>query len=165
MANKFNLVYDGHPVMALAPAADAAGRSGQWVGVKNTHKLYVVVNVNQGNAAPVTLTFQQATSAAGAGAKALSGSAFIWANQAQAQAAGGDTLTQQTSAASFATSAAIAAKKVIFEVILEDCLDINNGFCYVQVITSASNAANITQADYFLIPGRFQQQLPPSAVV
>jgi hypothetical protein len=165
MATNFNLVYDGHPVMALPPAADAAGRSGQWVGLKNSHKCYVIVNVNQGNAATVALTFQQATSAGGAGAKALSGNLNIWANQAQAQAAGGDTLTQQTSATSFTASATLANKKIVFEVVIEDALDLVNGFCYIQVITGASNAANITQADYIVIPGRFAQQFPPSAVV
>jgi hypothetical protein len=165
MAHTFSLVQQGHPVMALPPAADAAGRSGQWVSAKDTHKVFVVANVGQGNAAPVTFTFQQATSAAGAGAKALSGNVNIWANLAQAQAVGGDTLTQQPAALSFATGAAIASKKVVFEIILEDALDITNGYAYVQIITSASNAANITQADYFLMLGRYEQQTPPSAVV
>ena len=165
MANKFNLVYNAHPVMGLPPAADAAGRSGQWVSAKNAHKIYVVVNINQGNAATVALTFQQATSAAGAGAKVLSGNLNIWANQAQAQSAGGDTLTAQTAGTSFTTSSATTYKKIVFEVILEDALDLVNGFDYIQVITGASNSANITQADYFVTPSRFEQQTPISAVV
>jgi hypothetical protein len=165
MASKFNLVYDGHPVMALPPAADAAGRSGQWISLREGHKAYAVVNINQGNAATVALTFQQATSAGGAGAKALSGNLNIWANQAQAQAAGGDTLTQQTSAQSFTTSSATGDKKIVFEIVPEEVLDTTDGFCYVQVITGASNSANITQADYFIMPNRYAQQTPVSAVV
>ena len=62
-------------------------------------------------------------------------------------------------------SATLASKKIVFEVVIEDAIDLVNGFDYIQAITGASNAANITQIDYFVIPSRFEQQTPISAVV
>lgn len=165
MANKFNLVYEGHPIMALNPAADAGGRSGLWAGAKFAHKAYIVAKLTQGNAAQVTFSFQQALNASGGSAKALSGNLNIWANQAVTQAASGDTMTLQTPGTSFQCSAALANKIVVFELVPEECFDLVNGFCYFQVITSASNAANITQADYFLIPARYAQQTALSDLV
>jgi hypothetical protein len=136
-------------VNAIAPAADAAGRTGAYISVKNaSKKVFVVCKVNQGNAAQVTFTLNQASAVAGTGAKALTGDVQIWANQATAS---GDTLTRQTDAKSFQTSAALANKIVVFEVDIASALDINNGFDCITVITSASNAANITEATYYAV--------------
>jgi len=161
MANRFNLVYDGHPVMALAPANDSAGRSGVWVNAAFSHKIYVMVDIAQGASTGVPLTFQQATSAAGANAKAVSANMSIWADQA---AGSGDTLVQQPSAENFTTSSATGNKKIIFEVIPESVLDVNNGFNHIQVITGASASGNATAASYFILPGRYEQAVPPSAL-
>jgi hypothetical protein len=162
MSTKYNLVYDAKITLALPPAADAAGRSGAWVDTWMAEKIYIVVDIAQGNAAPVTLTFQQATDVNGTGAKAPSGNAFIWANQNQAA---GDALVQQASATSFQTSTAIGNKKIVFEIYPATFLDVNNAFKTLQVITSASNAANVTVANYFATPLRFAQQIPPSDLI
>jgi hypothetical protein len=162
MSNKYNLVYDGHPVMALPPAADSAGRSGQWISLTNAHKVYVVVDIAQGAGTGVPISFQQATSVAGAGAKALSGNLNIWANQ---NTAASDTNSPQTAAETFTTSTATGNKKIIFEVVPGSVLDVTNGFKYIQVNTGASGSGNVTAAGYFILPGRFEQNPPPSAIV
>ena len=48
MSAKFNLVYNARPILALAPAADAGGRTGLWATCKYSHKAYIVFNVTQG---------------------------------------------------------------------------------------------------------------------
>ena len=136
-------------VNALAPAADAAGRTGAYISTKNAmKKVFVVCKVNQGNAAQVTFTLNQASAVAGTGVKALTGDVQIWVNQATAS---GDTLVRQTDAKLFQTSAALAIKMVVFEVDIATALDINNGFDCLTVITSGSNAANITEATYYAV--------------
>ena len=62
----------------------------------------------------------------------------IWTNQ---DTSVNDTLTLQTAAASFTSSAALKNKIVIFE-IDASALDVANSFVYVAAQTGASNAAN-----------------------
>lgn len=144
---------------ALAPAADAAGRSGDWVSLKHATKLYVLVNITNGHATAVPITFQQAKDNSGTGAKALTGNLRIWANS---DTAASDTLVAQTAAKTFSTAAAVKNVMVLFEVEPRVALDINNGFTHIQVVTGASNAANITQASYLAVPVTFQQETPLS---
>jgi hypothetical protein len=162
MSSKYSLVYDAKITQALAPAADAAGRNGAWVDTFNADKMFVVVDVNQGDAAaPVTLTFQQAQDVSGTGAKAPSGAAFIWANLNQSAS---DTLVPQAAGTSFTLPGAAASMKIAFEIPLASFLDVTNSYRTLRVITSASNAANITAANYFGTPLRFSQQNPPSGL-
>lgn len=148
--------------VALAPAADAAGRNGKWVSLKNAHKLYVVVSINQGNAATVALTLEQATAVAGTGGKAVTALVPIWANQ---DAAADDTLVRQADAASFTTDAALKEKLVVFEIIPQKALDLANGYDCLRVVTGASNVANITAALYVATPLRYAGDPPPSMIV
>ena len=147
-------------VEALAPAADAAGRTSDYICLKHAHRVTVICHVDQGNAAQVTFTLQQASAVAGTGKKDLTNAAKVWVNQDLAAA---DGLTQQTDAKLFQTSAAVKHKYVIFEVD-PSCLDLANGFDCLAVDTSASNAANITAAT-FLIHTRYEGKTQPSYIV
>jgi len=62
-----------------------------------------------------------------------------------------DAFVQQTSAANFQTDATIADKIVIFEITPDVALDLVNGYRTIGVTTSASNAANITEATLFVL--------------
>lgn len=146
-------------VEALTPAADAAGRAGDYVSLKNVHKAWIVVHIDQGNAATIALTVHQATAVAGTGEKALANVVPIWANQDEAAS---DTLVRQTDAVSFTTSAAVKHKCVIFQVDPAH-LDVAGGFDCLTVKTGASNAANITSARYYL-ETRYPQATPPAAI-
>ena len=149
-------------VNGLAPAADAAGRTAAYVSTKHAaKKVFAVCKVNQGNAAQVTFTLQQATNVSGGSVKALTGDVPIWTNQATAT---NDTFVRQTDAKSFQTSAALAIKIVVFEIDISAALDLNNGFDAITVTTSASNAANITDVTYY-IPMSYQGNNPPSFVI
>jgi hypothetical protein len=147
-------------VDGLQPAADAAGRTGRYVNLKNCTMVHVLVTLDQGNAATVALTPYQATAVAGTAEKVLANAVQIWANQDTATS---DALVRQTDAVNFTTSAAVKRKQVLFQ-IDPALLDVEGGFDSITLKTGASNAANITQCTYFLRT-RYSQQVPPSAIV
>ena len=160
MARQFSMPYMIPPVCLLAPAADAAGRTSTFRDLKNALKAYVVVHVNQGNAATVLLSILQGQDVLGTGSKAT-GVVPIWLIAATATA---DALVVQTAAATFTPSATVADKIVVFEITPEMCLDLVNGFHTIAISTGASNGANITEAELFIL-GSYQGASAPSSYV
>ena len=157
MARQFSVPYQIPPVSLLAPAADGAGRTSSYRSLKNALKAWIIVHVNQGNAAQVTLTPYQAKDVSGTGAKAIN-AVPVWLNDATATS---DALVAQAAAANFQTDANVADKIVIFEITPDVALDIANGFRTIGIATSASNAANITEA-ILLIDQAYQGASAPS---
>ena len=147
MARSISLPYQFPPVSLLSPAADAAGRTSPYRNLKNAMKAWIVVRVNQGNAAQVTLTPLQAQDVSGTGSKAINAVPIML----NADTSVTDALVAQAAAASFQTSATTKDKIVIFEIVPESALDIANGFRTIGISTSASNAANITEAQIFVL--------------
>ena len=160
MSLHMHLVEGAKIVEALAPAADAAGRAGDYVSLRDAARVFVVVHITQGNPAAVALTLFQATAVAGTGEKAIANAVPIWSDL---DTAAGDTLVARTAAVSYTTDAGVKNKVVVFEVDAA-ALDINNGFDCLCVKTGASNAANITQAMYYLVGHRYPQATPPAAI-
>lgn len=142
-------------VEALGPAADAAGRTSVYVSLKNVQKARIAVHINQGNAATVALTPKQASAVAGTGSKVLANVVPIWADQ---DCAASDTLARQTDAVNFTTDAGLKRKIVIFQ-IDPVSLDVAGGFDCIAITTGASNAANITAAQ-FLLEMRYEGDTP-----
>lgn len=148
----FNL--DCALVEALAPAADAAGRTGDYISLKNAcGPVYIVVHITQGNAATVALTPKQATKVDGTNVKALTSDVEIWSNLDTATS---DAFVKRTSAKDYTTDAALKNKIVVFK-IDPASLDTANDFDCITVVTGASNAANITQAMYHICSPRFAE--------
>jgi hypothetical protein len=160
MARQISMPYQFPPVGLLPPAADAAGRTSAYRDLANALKAWVVVHVNQGNAAQVTLSILQGQDVSGTGSKAV-GVMPIWLAGATATA---DALVVQTAAATFQTSAGTTDKIVVFEITPEMCMDLVNGFHTIAVQTSSSNAANITEAELFLYES-YQGASAPSTLV
>lgn len=158
MSRQFSMVAELSPVSLLAPAADAAGRTSSYRSLKNADKAYVLVHINQGNAATVAITLLQAKDVSGTGSKALAATP-IWLNDATASS---DALVAQAAAAGFTTDANVADKLVLFEIEPEACLDVANGFRSIAVQTGASNAANITEAKLHIL-NSYKQATPPSS--
>ena len=125
----------------LAPAADAAGRSSSYLSLKNAVKAWIVFYIEQGNAATVALTLQQASAVAGTGSKAIS-AVRVWTKLDEAFT----DFTQQPEAASYTTDAALKKKFVVFELDPTKAFDVANDFDCIRATTGASNAANITSA-------------------
>lgn len=162
MAKKFTLPQQMKLVQALEPAADAAGRtSAIALSAKNCGLVYVLFHINQGNAATVLLSVLQATTVAKAGGKALGVNVPIWANL---DCAASDTFVRQTDGVTFATDAGVKIKQVIFE-IDPAYLDQVNSFDCIYCSTGASNAANITSAQFLGSDLRFQGATPPSSII
>lgn len=156
----FHLIEQARIVEALAPAADAGGRSGTWVSLKGRSRCFIKVHITQGNAATVLLTPMQATAVAGTSAKVIP-AVPIWVNL---DTAASDTFVRATAAANYTTDAGVKNKYVIFMVDAA-ALDTTNGFDCIQIITGASNAANITQAEYIMTGTSYHQATPPSAII
>lgn len=145
--SSFTLPEELYVVTSLTPAADAAGRNGTGISLKNALKAYIVVIINQGNAATVLLTPQQCTAVAGTGAKAIPATRIWFVTDA----ATSSVPVRQTDAASFTTDAGVKTKKVIFEIDPAK-LDVAGGFDCIRIVTGASNAANITAAEIVMVP-------------
>ncbi|MEN6526375.1 MAG: hypothetical protein ABFD65_07805 [Candidatus Polarisedimenticolia bacterium] len=156
---RFSLMQDARIVQVLDPAADAAGRTGRAVSLGNYQRAYLVAHVTQGNAATVALTPQQCTAVDGTAAKAIP-AVPVYTNL---DAAGGDSFTRQTDAASFTTDAALKDKIVVFQVD-PAALDVAGGFDCIRLNTGASNAANITEATVILCEPRYAGATQPSAI-
>lgn len=146
-------------VEAMPNATDAAGRTGDYVSLKNALMAYVFVDITQGNAAPIALTIEQASAVAGTGTKAITVTVPIWSNL---DTAASDTLVRRTDAVSYTTDAGVKNKQVIFQ-IDPATLDQANGFDCITVKTGASNVANLTSASYWL-QTRYPQATPPAAI-
>ena len=90
-------------VEALKPQAGAA-LTGDYVSLKNVLMAWVIVHVNQANAATMAITLEKATTVAAAGTTAITTVVPIWANE---DCVTSDTLVRQTDAVGFTTSAAL----------------------------------------------------------
>lgn len=158
MSRQYSMVAELSPVSLLAPAADAAGRTSAYRSMKNADKAYVLVHLNQGNAATVAITLLQAKDVSGTGSKAL-GATPIWLNNDTSVS---DALVAQAAAAGFTTDATTKDKLVVFEIEPEACMDVANGYRSIAVQTGASNAANITEAKVHIL-NNYKQATPPSS--
>lgn len=148
------------PVSILCPAADAAGRTGIYVSLRSVKRAWLLFYADQGNAATIAVSIQQASAVAGTGTKVITNTIPIWVNQDANTAA---TFTRATDAVNYTTSAAVKKKWIVFE-LDPATLDLANGFDCVTLITGASNAANITSG-FALLEPRYMQETAVNAVI
>jgi len=147
-------------VEAITPQAGAA-ITGDYISLKNVHKLRVVVHINQANAAQVAITIEQATAVAGTGHVPITVAVPIYVCES---AAASDAFVREAAdAVAYTTTVGTTHKIVVFE-IDPATLNVAGGFDCITVITAASNAGNITSAFYELVQ-RYQQATPPSAIL
>lgn len=140
----------------LAPAADAAGRSGTAVSLKNALRAWAEFYISQLNAATILLSINQGINVAMGSSKALVSTVPIWLDN---DCETSSVFVRQTDAVTFTTDATLKTKIVIFQ-IDPNKLDVNNGFNCIQLVTGASNAANITSGRVWIMP-RFQGDTNP----
>ena len=111
----------------------------------------MLAHVNQGNAATVALTLEQAKAVAGTGSKAITEAVPVYL---VADASVSDVWVRQEDAVSFTTDETLKEKLVVFEVDV-DTLDTNGGFDCLCLKAAASNAANIISATYIVTGERY----------
>lgn len=158
--SKFSLAEETRVIEAIAPCTGAAAAAGDYINMKYTPRVAIVVHIAQGNAATVALTIEQAKAAAGTDSKVITEKVPIWANE---DCAAGDKLTAKDKAVSFTTSAALKNKIVVFHVDT-DVLDKENGFEWICVKAALSNAANLVSAEYIVGDLRYGAQDSPSLI-
>jgi hypothetical protein len=154
-----NLVEQVKIIEAITPQAGAA-ITGDYISLKNAAMAYAVVHVNQAAADICTISIEQATVVAGTDTKVITNAVPIWSNL---DCAASDTLVRRTAAVNYALDAGTKHKIVVFQ-IDPASLDVANDFDCICVKTSASNAANITSAKYFLTGLKYSQATPPTAI-
>lgn len=155
-----SLIQSAQIVQVFPPAADAAGRTGQYLSMKNAGKALIIVHIAQGNAATVAVNLLQAQDVSGTGSKALVATQLA----VNLDESVSDLLTAQAPASTYTTDAAVKNKIVVFEVD-EAALDVANGFRTVTVQTGASNAANVTAAVFIGYADRYAGATQVSAIV
>lgn len=152
-------------IPAFVPVDMQTGaNNGQWVAMKNIGRLVCVLLKGAGTAGddPV-ITLKQATSNAGANAKALNFTRVRTKIGAIASTPLWTIVTQ--SAANTVTPTSAASPAVIAVEISPTDLDINNGFSFVQLsIPDTGTNAQLGSAFYIAYGCRFPQQIMPSAL-
>jgi hypothetical protein len=160
MAYAFTLPQACKIVEGMPLATDAAGRTSDYVSLKNYHKAYIVCHITQGNAATILLSPLQASAVAPTGSKVLANAVPIWSNL---DTAASDTLVKQTDAVNYTTDAGVKNKYVIFEIDAAK-LDVAGGFDCIAMSTGASNVANLTEMTFYLMPARYNEATLPAAI-
>lgn len=142
----------------------AAAQSGDWVGLKEYDHLAVVVIKAAGAAAEnATLTVEQATSNAGAGAKALNFTRVDRKEAADIETVGEFTKVTQAAANTFTLDGDSEGIYVV-EFDGQD-LDIAGGFAYVRAtFGDVGVTAQLAAVVYLLSGARYAEQFPPSAI-
>jgi len=154
----WSLPQDMKLVLGLAPQHGAA-LSSDYVSLKLAHKLWAIVIVNQGNAAQMAITLEQATDVAGTGHIPLVNAVPIWLCE---DADTSDALVRQTDAVALTLTVGVTKKIVVFE-IDPALFTLANADC-LKVVTAASHADNQTCV-LFLLATRYPSETPPSAIV
>ena len=148
------------PLTAIKPQADGAITS-RVISLKNVNKAYLVVHMNQTNAAQCTISLMQATDIAAATNKAISNNVTIYANQ---DLSVDDTLTKQSDAKTFQFSATLKEKCIVFCIDPAVAMDINGGYDCIYATSGGSNAGNIIAASW-VTENKYCEATPPSIVV
>lgn len=147
------------PVELMPLATDAAGRTSDWISLKNAIRVTIFVSITQGNAATILLSLLQATNVSGGSGKA--GPAVpIWSNL---DTAASDAIVRRTDGATYTTDAGVKNKIVVLDVD-PSMLDVEGGFDCIAISTGASNVANLTGA-MALVEMRYGGENMPSVIV
>lgn len=141
-------------VPAIVPVDLAGGANdGDWVSLAQYETVIFVVMTAVGTAGDdATITLNQATSAAGAGSKALAVIDEIYQKQAADIATIGQyTQVTQAAAETYVDAAGAEAQQLIAIEVPRNLLDVNNGFEYVQLaIADVGANAQLGAALYIL---------------
>lgn len=142
----------------------AAANNGDWVSLKNYHKVTVVLIKAAGTAGDdPTLTLREATAVDGTGAQDLAVIDRVYVKQGTMASVGQFTVTTQTAAATYtdATSAEVAAVWA-FDVMASD---LTEGFDCIQAnVADIGTNAQLGSLFYILWPARYGESQLKSAI-
>jgi len=146
----FNIPENCVPIAGTSPVTTNGGVTCDYIKAGNFHKIYIVALLTQAVAHATGLDPVQSTVAAGSDAKALSESCRIWYGEDLDTS---DVLEAQTAAKTLNVDEAAKDMMVIFEIIPEAHMDVNNGFDWLGcTIDDSSQATNFASVMYFGVP-------------
>jgi hypothetical protein len=148
----FNLVENLKVVEAIPPQVGAAAViTGDYLSVKNYHRVFCVVHYASADAAAETFAIHRATAVAGTDDAVLVTAQRIWRNL---NTATNDTLVEEAAAVNYATDAVASNKIVVFEVDPAKLGETAGGvpFDCITIVTTAIAAGNYISAVYYCVP-------------
>jgi hypothetical protein len=160
------LVEQAQIAAGFVPVDMAAGaNNGDWISLKDYNHLTILFYKAAGaSGEPPTITVQQATDNAGAGAKALNFTEVWTKNNADVQTVGQFTKVTQAAANTYALAAGNTQAIVAIE-IDGDMLDVDGGFDHVRAtVADVGITAQVGCILYILSQPRFAEATPPSAL-
>lgn len=148
-------------IQAFEPKTTNTAIVSDYITLKNAVAALAVVNLTQGTGHATQISLYQAQDVSGTNAKPLANNVPIWSNE---DTAASDSIVRQTDAVSYAVANTVKNKQVIFYVDPAK-LDVNNGFCCLNVRIGASGQAANFAAGEFIIDSKYRQAEHPSAIV
>ena len=148
-------------VQAVEPKTSNAVITGDYVSLKNVITGTVVVNLTQAVGHATQVSLYQAKDVSGTGAKPLTNSVPVWANE---DVSLGDSLIRQADDVSYSVANTAKNKQVVFH-IDPARLDVNDGLTCLNVrIGASTQATNFASAEYIL-DSKYAGDVPSSVVV
>ena len=152
---------------AIIPVDTQTGANdGDWVSMENYHRMVALYFGAVGIAGDDPIfTLKQATSAAGAGAKALTFTT-VYEKVGTLTAVTAWTRVTQAAAGSYTNAASAEAQKLIAVEIGSDDLDVDGGFNFVQlsIPDTGAGGAQLGCGLYIMLDPRFPQDAQISAL-
>lgn len=148
-------------VQAVEPKTTNAAITGDYVSLKNVITGTVVVNLTQSVGHATQILLYQAKDVSGTGAKPLTNSVPVWANE---DVSLGDSLIRQTDGISYAVANTAKNKQVVFH-IDPARLDVNDGFTCLSVRIGASTQVTNFACAEFILDSKYAGDVPSSVVV
>lgn len=148
-------------VQVFEPKTTNTTITSDYITLKNAITAAVIVNLTQAVGHATQVSLYQSQDVSGTGAKPLGNNIPIWANEDTAL---GDSLVRQSDGVSYSVANTAKNKQVVFHVDPAK-LDINNGFCCLNVRVGASTQATNFANGEFILEMKYGQADPPSAIV
>lgn len=147
-------------VQAFEPKTTNAAITSDYVTLKNAVTAAVIVNLAQTVGHATQISLYQSQDVEGTGAKPLVNAVPILANE---DVSANDTLVRQSDGVSFTVANTAKNKQIIFYVDPAK-LDMNNGFCCLNVRVGASSQATNFACGEFILENKYAQIETTSAV-
>jgi hypothetical protein len=144
---------------SAGPVTTNGGVTCDYVSLKGVKRAWIVASFTQAVAHATTVQPQKATAVAPTGATSITVAQRIWANEDTATS---DTLVAQTAATSYAVTADVKKKQVIFEI---DPASFGTTYDVLGcTISNSAQATDFVSVIYILEEG-YAQATPPSRIV
>lgn len=154
-------VEDFKVAQGFEPKTTNTAITSDYISLKNAIIATVIVNLTQAVGHATQISIYQSQDVSGTGAKPLGNNVPIWANEDTAL---GDSLIRQSDGTSYTVANTAKNKQIVFHVDPAK-LDINNGYCCLNVRVGASSQATNFTSGEFILESKYGQADPPSAVV